>query len=202
MSETEKERVLRMVAEGTLRPHEAAQLLAALAEEPEEVKAPPAGKSAANKNTAREKEKQEDTKQTVEVQVQRADGSTRTVNLPPGLVPMFWELAKNEIKESARTAAQETWSGLKTMVRNKTNEVKTNVTERFTSGKTKPEEPPPPDPAEVQQGEARRQILQMVQNGRISADDAGRLIQQLDAHLAYQKAQEKPAAPPAAAKKR
>lgn len=192
MSETEKERVLRMVAEGTLRPQEAAQLLAALSDTldaPEKPADKPVSKSAA-------REKPEESKETVEVQVQRPDGTTRTVQLPPGLVPMFWELAKNEIKESARTAAQETWSGLKTIVRNKTNEVKSNVKERFTSGKTKPEEPPPPDPAEVQQGEARRQILQMVQNGRISAEDAGRLIQQLDAHLAYQKAQESPAVTP------
>src|ERR1051325_4045971 len=163
MSETERDRVLRMVEEGTLRPQEAAQLLAALADEPEASSAPstpdkkPAAKSAAN----------EKAEETVEIQMQRADGTTRTVQLPPGLVPMFWELAKNEIKESARSAAQDTWAGLKTMVRNKTNEVKTNVKERFTSAKPPPAEPPPPDPVEIQQNEARRQILQMVQNGRI-----------------------------------
>src|SRR4051812_21943927 len=34
MNETERDRILRMVQEGTLRPHEAAHLLAALADEP------------------------------------------------------------------------------------------------------------------------------------------------------------------------
>ena len=37
MNETERDRILRMVSEGTLRPHEAAHLLAALADEPDAV---------------------------------------------------------------------------------------------------------------------------------------------------------------------
>ena len=195
MIETEKERVLRMVADGTLRPQEAAQLLAALSDEPIAPVAAPSARQTTSKSKP-------DDKETVEVQVQRLDGTMRTVRLPPGLVPMFWELAKTEIKESAKSAAQDTWAGLKTMVRNKTKEVKSNVQERFTTAKVKPNEPPPPDQTEVQQAEARRQILQMVQNGRISAEDASRLIHQLDAHTAFQKLHEQPGPVAATGKKR
>ena len=49
--------------------------------------------------------------------------------------------------------------------------------------------------------EEQTMILQMVQNGRISAEDASRLIQQLDAHAAYQKTQETPVVTPAGKKR-
>src|SRR5437763_14960709 len=114
MNETERDRILRMVSEGTLRPNEAAHLLAALAEEP-------APDTAAK--PAEEKDKPK--KPMTEVEVQRPDGTHYTVQVPPDLVPMFLRMAKVAIKESARTAAQETWSGLKTIVRNKTEEVRT-----------------------------------------------------------------------------
>ena len=43
-----------------------------------------------------------------------------------------------------------------------------------------------PSPAEERRDEARRQILQMVQNGRLTAEDASGLIQQLDALHTYE----------------
>ena len=179
MNETEKERILRMVTDGTLRPNEAAQLLAALSEEPK----PSEGKKEAKKEEAKPQEKAPE--QLMEVQMQRPDGSTYTIQVPPNLFPMFWKIAKVAIKESARVASQEAWDGFKNMVRNKADEVKTNVTTRFTGEKAATV--PAASPEQEQQSEARRRILQMVQNGRINAQDASRLIQQLDALQEYQK---------------
>jgi hypothetical protein len=175
MNETERDRILRMVAEGTLRPHEAAHLLAALADEPETT----------------EKKKENSTKTALmEVQMERPDGSHYTVKVPPSLVPMLWEITKATVRESARTAARDTWDGLKSIVQKKTNQVTTSVRGRFNSvtRQIKSEEKAPAlTVAERGEAVARRQVLDMVQNGQITAVDAGRLFQQLDAHAAYQK---------------
>lgn len=181
MNEPEKERILQMLSEGILRPDEAAGLLAVLADEPE-----PAPEPKKKSEEAADKPKPKPKEPLMEVQMQRPDGSSYTVQVPPNLVPLFWQIAKVAIKESARNAAQETWSGLKHIVRNKTNEVKTNVKNRVNSIGSKPESVAMPV-EEEDQFEARRRILQMVQNGRINAVDAGRLIQQLDALQEYQK---------------
>src|SRR5438045_2909305 len=135
MNETEKERILRMVSEGTLRPAEASHLLAALAEEP----APPDPKKKGENGAAKEEEKPK--QPLIEVQMQRPDGSNYTVQVPPNLFPMFWQIAKVAIKESARTAANETWSGFKTMVHNKTEEVKANVKAKVSGSKSAEEMP-------------------------------------------------------------
>ena len=185
MNETERDRILRMVSEGTLRPHEAAHLLAALAEEPD---------------TADKKKEKSEKKNAplMEVQMERPDGSHYTVRVPPSLVPMLWEIAKATVRESARSAAQDTWDGLKTVVKKKTNQVTTTVRDRLTSsrGQVKPGESLPALTAgEQQEASARRQILDMVQDGRITAADAGRLIGQVDAHAAYQKSVEKDLTP-------
>lgn len=177
MNETERDRILRMVAEGTLRPHEAAHLLAALADDPA-----PAGKK-----------KEKPTKSgppLMEVEMERPDGSHYTLKVPPSLVPMLWEFTKATVRESARSAAHDTWDGLKTIVKRKTNEVKTNVRDRLTGPKGKDKvisKSPPVSIAAQKQAEARRQVLDMVQAGQLTADDAGRIIKQLDAHIAYQK---------------
>ena len=184
MNETEKDRILRMVADGTLRPAEAAHLLAALAEPAPEPEAKPA------EPKTRQKPKQP----VLEVDMQRPDGSHYKVEVPPNLLPMFWQIAKVAIKESARTTARETWSGFKHVVRTKTKEVRTSVKNRVSGGKAGETPPPAPTATEIQQSEARRQILQMVQNGRITATDASRLIQQLDALQAYEQAQTPPPA--------
>lgn len=181
MNDTEKERILRLVSEGILRPQEAASLLAALSEEPTPAPPQPAAKPVEEKTQA-EPPKQ----QNVQVQMQRADGTYYTVELPPNLVPMFVKMAGVMIKESVRTAAHETWDGLKTIARNKTHEVKENVKQRI-GGSGKAEEKPaqPAKPQPDSQAEARHQIIQMVQNGRLSAADAARLIEQLDALQQY-----------------
>lgn len=180
MNETERDRILRMVAEGTLRPHEAAHLLAALADEPGAAKDEPKPGPKSERRA----------QNLMEVQMERPDGSNYTIKVPPSLVPMLWEITKATVRESARTAAQETWDGLKNIVRKQTKQVTNSVRERF-SPKGKAELPQVPVPAisaaEKAQADARKQVLEMVASGTIGAEDAGRLIQQLDAHLAYSK---------------
>lgn len=190
MNETERERIMRLLAEGALRPEEAAKLLAAIAES--EGAAAPKQPAAGDKEKTPEKEKPK-TKgkpQLMEVQMQRPDGTHYTVEVPPSLVPMIMKMAGVAIRESARTATREAWDGLKTMVRNKTEEVKTTVRGRMTRPESPKAEPEPaPTPEQEQNAEARRRILQMVQNGRITASDASRLIQQLDALQKFREAQ-------------
>ena len=191
MNEPEKERILAMVSEGLLRPDEAASLLAVLADEPrilvitEDKKLkdkPKEQEQAAVKTAAKEP--------LMEVQMQRADGSTYTIQVPPNLVPLFWNIAKVAIKESARTAAQETWSGFKHIVRKKTRDVGASVKNRVTSIGSRPATPEIVIEEEegIDKIEARRQILQMIQNGRLTAIDAAGLIEQLDALDEYVKA--------------
>lgn len=178
MNETEKDRILRMVSEGTLRPNEAAQLLAALTEEkPKEAKV---------EKPEPEKEKKEEKSKRHEVQMQRADGSLVTVEVPSELLPALVKVAGVVIRESARSAAVDAWAGLKVMVRNKTREVKENMSARV-RGEQKTPALPPAAPVDTEQAEARRRIIQMVQNGRITATDASRLIEQLDALSEYRK---------------
>ena len=172
MNETEKDRILKMVSEGTLRPAEAAHLLAALAEEPSATVTQGVDTKAKPKQPM------------VEIQMQRADGSHYTVQVPPNLAPMLLQMAKVAIQESARNASQEVWAGLKNIVYNKTQELKSNVRTRLSGGATAAV--PALSEQESLRSEARRKVLQMVQNGRISASDAGRLIQELDAHQAHQ----------------
>lgn len=163
MNESEKDRILRMLSEGALRPSEAAQLLAALAEPKPEPKV---------------KQPEEPAKPAMtEVKLQRADGTFYTIQVPPDLMPMIWAFAKVAIKESARTVATETWEGLKTIAKNKADEAKSVF-------KQKARTETPADaaaPVVTSTEEARRRILQMVQNGRISAGDASRLLEQIDA---------------------
>jgi hypothetical protein len=174
MNDNERDRILKMVGDGTLRPNEAAQLLAALAadepnpaaksEEPEADNAPKAPP--------------------VEIQMRRPDGSYYTIQVPPNLFAIFWQVAKVHLKEQARTAARETWQGTKNLARSRADAVRESIKRRVSVLDPEPE---PVAPELAQQAEARRRILQMVQNGRLSAADASRLIEQLDAHTAYQK---------------
>ena len=86
------------------------------------------------------------------------------------------------VKESARTATRETWDGLKNIVRNKSAEVTEAVRSKVTRSPEKTGTVVNPlDALEGQRLEARRSILQMVTNGRLSATEAERLIRQTDA---------------------
>lgn len=166
-----------MVEEGLLRPNEAVQLLAALAAETHS--APPGPRQPSG-----ETQKQA----TLELQLQRPDGSHYTIEVPPGLFPMLVRMTGVALKEAARSAAIDAWDGFKILVRKKTAEIRSNVTSRV-RGVSEPPGPPPGAPErEPENMEARQRILQMVQNGRLSASDAARLIAQIDALSAIQKA--------------
>lgn len=171
MNETEQDRILQMVSEGTLRPEEAARLLAALAAEQ---------KPGAEGERAPGPEIQRPRQPMLEVQMQRPDGTYYTVQVPPNLAPMLWKMAQVAIRESARTAAQEAWSGFKHIVSERTTAVKNGVRERVT-GQSAARPALKQSPAVEQEIEARRRLLQMVQNGRLTAVDAARLIDQMDA---------------------
>ncbi len=186
MNEIEKDRILQMVAEGRIHPSEGATLLAALSEaaSPSPV-APVAPKAGGGKPTAAPASKPT----VVEVDMKRPDGSHHKIEVPSNLFPMFWTIASESIKESTKLAAQESWQGLKNIVRNKTVEVKDGVKTRVAAmGTPKKVEVVVvgPSAAEERRDEARRQILQMVQNGRLTAEDASGLIQQLDALHTYE----------------
>lgn len=185
MNEIEKDRILQLVAEGIIKPAEGASLLAALSEPP------PVPPVAVQKAAGVRPGSGPAPKPTVmEVDMKRPDGSHHKIEVPSNLFPMFWAIASESIKESTKVAAQETWQGFKNIVRNKTSEVKDGVKTRIASvgSPRKAAEPVVigATPAEERRDEARRQILQMVQNGRLTADDAGGLIQQLDALHTYE----------------
>ena len=185
MNEIEKDRILQLVAEGIIKPGEGASLLAALSEPP--AAAPVADpKAATGRPTAGPAPKPS----VMEVDMKRPDGSHHKIEVPSNLFPMFWAIAGESIKESTKVAAQETWQGFKNIVRNKTSEVKDGVKTRIAAvGSPKKLDERVvigPTPAEDRRDEARRQILQMVQNGRLTAEDASGLIQQLDALHMYE----------------
>ncbi len=176
MNESEQQRILKMVADGIISPEEAKKLLASLAPQKSDSQAVKPSTMSAPPNSAEPKTKDK----TIEVPMQRPDGSSYTVQLPPDLIPMFWELAKVAIKESARNAAQETVEGLKIIAKNKTAELKSALKNRHTRGSDDIHGEGVKNSVPMR-GEARRQVLQMVANGRIKVEDAARLIEQIDA---------------------
>ncbi len=173
----EKERILKMLDDGLISPAEAAKLLAALQEHN-------AAKNQVKVEVVTEPAKSDKPGPMTQIQMQRPDGTFYTIEVPQGLVPMIAKMTGVAIKESVRSAATDAWDGLKIMVKNKTTEVKTNVSNKVRGvgkedkDKAKTETA---SSADTTHQEARRRIIQMVQNGRIGADDAARLIQQLDA---------------------
>ena len=172
----EKERILKMLDDGLISPAEAAKLLAALQEHN-------AAKNPVKVEVVTDNAKAEKPAPMAQVQMQRPDGTYYTIDVPPGLVPAFMKMAGVAIKESVRTAANDAWDGFKIMVKNKTTEVKTNVSNKVRGvGKDDKDKVKTETASALStEQEARRRIIQMVQNGRIGADDAARLIQQLDA---------------------
>jgi hypothetical protein len=171
----EKERILKMLDDGLVSPQEAAKLLTAL-QEHNAAKA----QAAAEIKSEPPADKQEKTK--TQVQMKNADGSSYTIEVPPGLVPAIAKVTGEYIKQSVKTAANDAWDGFKVMVKNKTTEVKTNVSNKVRGTSKDSEDKTAPATAQnTTQQEARKRIIQMVQNGRIGADEAARLIQQLDA---------------------
>jgi polyhydroxyalkanoate synthesis regulator phasin len=190
---SEQDRILQLVADGIIRPEEAAKLIAAL--NPPAASEPPA-------KSAEAKPKEEATKPdttatnskekpaTMEVQMQRPDGSYYTIQVPSGLIPAVLKIAGASIKESIKQNSREAWDGFKIMTKRKAHEVKENITDKVTGRNKAEPEPPaspttpaPPSPPRpyVDRTVERQLILQMVQNGRINAEEASRLIEAMDA---------------------
>lgn len=191
---SEQDSILKMVSEGILSPTEAAKLIAALNAAQEAPAPPQAGeppKSAEPpKAEAKDKEEAKPKPATMEVQMQRPDGTYYTVHVPTGLIPAVLKIAGVSIKESIKQNSSEAWDGFKTMVKRKANETKESVVDKVT-GRSKPQEEPPTPPAPPSATTAktgvkrdlsheRQIILRMVQNGRLSAEEASRLIAAMD----------------------
>ncbi len=185
MSQQEKDKVLELVAHGVLSPSDGASLLAAISEA-ERANAIVAASLPVQQvqRVNPEVTPKLAPEQAVEILMQRPDGTSYTLQVPPGLAPLIWNLTKAAIKESARTAAQESWSGFKHIVRRKTQEVGQAVRDQATSlarGSAAPALPAIEAKADLpEHSGARARILEMVSSGLISAEDAMRLIRQID----------------------
>lgn len=200
MQETDRERILRLVAEGVLRPDEAARMIEALnraqaqaaqtngAEKNAGAAASPAEKSPLEKEKSASQSPKTGRPPLQTVEIQRPDGSRYTLEVPPGLVPAFMRLAGVYVKEQARTATQEAWGGLKVMVKRSFREMKTNLRSRVGGTPQKKEEAVGPSPKELQKREERLRLLRMVEMGRLKAEEAERIWEQLDALHSEQKA--------------
>ncbi len=197
MNDANRESIMKMVGDGTLRPEEAAQLLAKLSDEEEAAKTQASAKTRAEAD--KEKiEKAEKTKPTMEkITIPSADGSERTIEVPSSLMPMIGRMVGEAVKQHTKKVVKESVAGAKIMAQNKYDEVKDTLKTAIKGNKkAKEDDKPEIAPTEDKRFAARKQILQMVQNGRITATDAGRLIQELDALEAYEEKQSQPPQPP------
>ena len=177
----ETDRILQLVSEGILRPDEATKLLEALkhSASPQPSPAPQPVESVNNLPVAVPTPVQ----QTVPVQFTRPDGSTYTVELPPSLIMIIIKTTGIIVRESVRQAAQDTFYGLKAMVKNRANEMRDEVRaqiSRIGEPRKEPNVEVTYTAQETDSGEARRLVLNMVQNGRISAMEATSLLEQID----------------------
>lgn len=180
MSDMDCKRILQMLGDGVISPDEARRLLAELEKpaKPEPQKSADAGSPGP---------KQQASKQTMEVEMQRADGSRYVVEVPAGLVPSLLKMAGVAVRESARTAAQDAWGGIKSIARNKAADVKDVMK------KTRPRRAGSKQPAAPQTGpetdasQARGRVLALVQEGRISPEDASSLLREIEAVYALRK---------------
>src|SRR5579884_285285 len=114
MHEAEKDRILGMVADGTLRPDDATRLLAALAELDSAPKTKANGKPEPAKSEP----------PTVEFKLQRPDGTHTTVQVPANLFPMLIQVLKVTAKESLRSAGQDLVDGTRIILRKKAKQMR------------------------------------------------------------------------------
>ncbi len=191
MNDANRESIMKMVAEGTLRPEEAAKLLARLTDEEQaQAKTRAHDKVVEEARISAEKAKPA----TEKISIPGPDGTERVVEVPSSLVPMIGKMVGEAVKQHAQKVAKETAIGARNMVLNKADEVRATIRTAMKGGSKKPKiEDKPAEPTEEDKKiAARRQILQMVQNGRITATDAGRLVRELDALQAYETGQSQP----------
>ncbi len=176
--ESEQDRILNLLTEGALKPDEAAKLLSALSHK----YSPPAKTSQEQSVSAKPDGASEASRpKSQKVELQRPDGTTYTVEVPPGLMPAVAKVVGSYVKESAKTATMEAWGGLKAVVRRQTEQMKSSVKSRVGGDRTQIEaEKPAPSLEEIQRVEERLRLLTLVHEGRISPEEANRLFSQLD----------------------
>ena len=193
MNDANRESIMKMVAEGTLRPEEAAKLLARLTDE-EQAAAKTRAHDKAAEDARINAEKAKPT--TEKISIPGPDGTERVVEVPSSLVPMIGKMVGEAVRQHAQKVAKETVVGARNMVLNKADEVRDTIKTAMKGGSKKPKiEAKPVEPTqEDKKIAARRQILQLVQNGRISAIEAGRLVREVDALEAYETKQAQPPA--------
>ena len=194
MNDANRESIMKMVADGTLRPEEAAKLLAKLSDEEESAKAQATAQTKLDTEKSKQ-EKQEKVKPAMEkITIPNADGTERTIEVPSSLVPMIGKMVGEALKQHTKKVVKESVAGAKIMAQNKYDEVRDTLKTAI-KGNKKPKEDDKPEiaPMENKRFEARKQVLQLVQNGRITAVEAGRLIQEMDALEAYEEKQSQPA---------
>lgn len=176
MPETEKERILRLIAEGVLTPEEGARMIEALQRAQQ---AQPTASSTSE--PSREKPKTNERQNFQKVEIPRPDGTHETIEVPPALVPAVMKVIGAYMKESARSAARDAWGGFRVMASRSLNEMKSNLRSRFSGSPNKAASLNTPSPEEIQRREERLRLLQMVESGRLKAEEAERIFEQLDA---------------------
>lgn len=200
MDEGKRESIFRMVADGTITTDEAARMLARLKEEELAIGGAKAEVDAREKKAKSEKSKSDKQQTDEEERPQRpfaikgADGKDKIIELPDGLVQQVSRLIAEQVKEHSIRVARETATGAKNLVLNKFDELRDGVKSKLQGGGKREETPAPPAPTaeELRRADARRRILGMVQNGQITALDAGKLIRELDALEAFEKRDDEP----------
>ncbi len=176
-SSTEQQAILQMVANGSIRADEAARLLSAISDLNESQSA---GTRQATSTSAAAVKPEAERKPAPVVDIVRPDGSHYAMQVPDSLAPAILKIVGVYMKESARTASQETFQGLKVMVANKTDEIKAAVKGRMAPGQAHSSAAPAVDTVQENRKAARRRILEMIQNGRLTADWAERLLDEVD----------------------
>ncbi len=176
-AETEQQTILQMVADGSIRADEATRLLSAISDSG--VK-PKGAASPMGAHTAAPAKQEPERKTSQTVDIVRPDGSHYAMEVPASLAPAVMKLVGVYMKESARTASQETWQGLKVMAANKADEIRAAVKGRVSGGNAHAQVASAADTLESNRRAARRRVLDMIQNGRLNAESADRLIDQID----------------------
>ncbi|HLH79194.1 MAG TPA: hypothetical protein VKV29_02805 [Chthonomonas sp.] len=176
MPETEKERILRLIAEGVLTPEEGARMIEALQRVQQ---AQPTTSS--TPEPPKEKPKTNDRQNFQKVEIPRPDGTHETIEVPPALVPAVMKVIGAYMKESAKSAAKDAWGGFKVVASRSLNDMKSNLRSRISGSPHTDSSPKTPSPEEIQRREERRRLLQMVESGRLKAEEAERIFEQLDA---------------------
>ncbi len=175
---TERQAILQMVADGSIRPDEAARLLSAISEVNEAQGGAASSTTSGHASTSDKAEPER--KSAPVVDIVRPDGSHYAMQVPDSLAPAIVKIVGVYMKESARTASRETLQGFKALLANKTDELKAAVKGKMGGSGIENSAASAAEAVEAKRRAARRRILDMIQNGRLTADWAERLLDEVD----------------------